>query len=456
MKMKFIAAAVAAFGTASAFAAPLNPATAVVAPANYIYIAGASAQSQALNAVAKSLFDVPADVVQITAANAGTCAGQDNADIQKHTAFLGVKGGVNTLIVYRNNGGSGAGLLQLLAKTTAAPQIALSGKVINLPASAVAGAAGSYTATSQNCAVKLPQIALQDVRPAEHAASVVGQAGTSSYNPMSSLQPVLNTGLQGFGVAVSASLYNALVAANTAAGIPLVNGVQPSIRKADYASLISATGAIKSAADFLRDAADGNTIEVARRVDTSGTQASSNLYFLSAKTAGEQLAVAAADLPLADIAANGIAVTEGASTGNVKTRLNTAGYVIGVVSLENVPGGSDTWKFVAIDGVSPTFSQNAATGALAVDPFQRQQLASGDYDFGYESFVAYKSASDATLAGLLASKIKDTANSNLVGYAYLNAPGTWAQWDSSAAYVGNTNKQSRVSRSSVNLNPLMP
>lgn len=454
MKMKLIAAAVAATASVSAYAAPLDPTTTTVAAADYIYISGASAQSQALNAIAKSLFDVPADVVQITASNAGTCAGQDNANAANHVGYLGLKGGNPTLVVYRNNGGSGQGLLQVLANSTAAPAIVSSGRVINLPGSAVAGVAGSYTATSQNCAVKIPQVSLGDVRPSEHTSTVVGQAGSANYAALSALQPTINTGLQGFGVAVSGLLYTELVAANNAAGIPLVNGTQPSIKKTEYASLISAAGSIKDAAGF--GVPGCPTIEIARRTDTSGTQASSNIYFLNAKTAGEQTPLTAADLPLVDIASNLIAVTEGTSTGQVKTRLNTATCVAGVISLENNPTGTETWKFVAIDGVSPNITKDAATGLLATDPFNRQQLAAGNYDFGYESFVFYKNVADAAFAGLVASKIKDTANSNLTGYAYLNAPGSWAQWNSGLGYVGNVNKQSRVNRQGNNLNPLMP
>lgn len=458
MNIKLIAAAVAALGAVSAHAVVLNPVTAVVPASNYYYVAGASAQSQAFNAVAKSLFDVPADVVRITAA--APCG--DTGDIQKHVAYLGVRNGVNTLITYRNNGGSGAGLLQLIAKTTAAPQVVTSGSVINLPGTAVAGSAGAWTSTSTTCAAKLPVMALQDVRPTEHTAAVVSLANSTNYDPLSVIKPAIKTGLQGFGVAVSASLYTALVNANNAAGIPLVNG-QPSIRKADYTSLVNSSGSIKTAADLLNDPADTNTIEVARRVATSGTQASSEMYFLGAKTAGEQTPLTALDYPLADIAANGMAVTEGASTGNVKTRLNTAGYVIGVVSLENVPAGADTWKFIAIDGVSPNQAFDAATGTVVVDPLQRQAVSSGSYNFAYESYVAYKDAAmnaagSLTTAGLakaISDEMKKAANSNLVGYSYLDQPGTWAAWDSSAAYVGNTNKQSRVSRSGNNLNPLM-
>ena len=452
MKLKLIASAVAALGSVSAFAAPLNPAT-DTADVVY-YISGASAQAQAFNAIAKSLFTTANDVVKITAATGGTCS--DTADENKHVAYFGLRNGQKTLLVYRNAGGSGSGLQQLLSTVTTTTAIQSSGKVISLPGSAVAGVAGAYTATSSNCVARLPVASLADVRPTEHTDATLAVAGTAGYDALSALKSPIATGLQGFGVAVSASLYNALVAANNAAGIPLVNG-QPSIRKADYASLINSTGTIKSAADLLNDPADTNTLEIARRVDTSGTQASSNLFFLAAKTTGAQIPLIAADLPLADIATNGLAVTEGSSTGNVKTRLNTAGYVIGVVSLENVPSGTDTWKFVAIDGVSPNQAFDATSSTVVADPYQRQQFAAGSYPFAYESYLLFKDNALNTGTGIvkaIADNIKLSTKSNLVGFSYLDQPGTWAAWDSAAGYANNTNKQSRVSRSGNNLNPL--
>jgi hypothetical protein len=454
MKFKLIAAAVATLGSVSAFAAPLNPA--VDAPAVVYYVAGASAQAQAFNAIAKSLFTTPADVIQITAA--APCG--DVANANKHVAYFGKRNGVNTLLVYRNKDGSGAGVQQLLANSTSAAAITAS-TVISLPqaGATVAGAAGSYTSTSATCVARLPVAALSDVKHTELSASVLAVAGTAGYDALSAIKTPIKTGLQGFGVAVSLPLYNALVAANTAAGIPLVGTqAQPSIRKADYASLVNIAGSIKTAADLLNDPADAHTLEVARRVDVSGTQASSNLYFLAAKTAGAQLPATAADYPIADIAANGIAFSENSSTGNVTTKLNsTTAYVIGVISAENKPSATDTWKLVAIDGVSPNQAYDLATGTVDIDPNQRQNLATGSYDFAYESYLLFKDSTLNAGTGIvkaIADNIKLTGKSNLVGFAYIDAPGTWAPWDSSLGYVGNVNKQTRVTRGGNNLAPL--
>jgi hypothetical protein len=298
-------------------------------------------------------------------------------------------------------------------------------------------------------------VSLADVRPLEHTSFVTNQAGTANYDPLSVIKTPINTGLQGFGIAVNSSLYTALQTAQNTSG-------QPSIRRADYASLSNFNGGIKTAGGLLGNS-DATPLELARRVATSGTQASSELYFLNAKTAGAQTPVTKDDFPIADIITNGFGVTEGSSTSNVKASLNnTTNYVIGVISLENVPSGSDTYKFVAIDGVSPNEAFDITANAITVDPYNRQTLASGDYSFGYESFVLYKdnalnaagTPQTAGLAKALSDEIKKTANSNLAGYAYLDAPGTWAAWKSGDGYIGNKNKQSRVSRSGNNLVPL--
>lgn len=467
MKLKLIAAAVAALGASVSQAAPLDPQTTTVSAANTYYVAGASAQSQAFNAVAKKLFDVPNDVVQITAANSGTCAGKDNSDINKHVAYLGKRGGQPTLLIYRNKDGSGGGVQQLLANDIAASAISGTngvgttggGVVITLPAGAATGASGTWTATSSNCTATLARIALSDVKTNELDATVTAVAGTTNYDTLAAIKPALSTGLQGFGVAVSASLYNALINANNAAGIALVNGTQPSIRKADYTSLTAKTGLIKSAAKLLNNASDTTPLELARRVAYSGTQAASQLYFLAAKTGGE-----AVPTTTADSVAGVLTVTENSSTGNVKTKLNSAtAYVIGVMSLENVPSGTDTWKWVAIDGKSPNLAYDLADSTTKTDPYQRQNLASGSYDFGYQSYVLYKEAAlgaagTVTTAGVayaLTSQIRRSSYSNLPGFAYQDLPGTWKSWDSSAGYTNNANKQSRVKRGNSNLKPLM-
>jgi hypothetical protein len=133
----------------------------------------------------------------------------------------------------------------------------------------------------------------------------------------------------------------------------------------------------------------GKKVILARRVQTSGSQASSNAFFLSnpcAAGASGNLnpAVAADSTPTFE-------VNEGSGTGNVKTRITTAttagDFAIGVVSAENdwriesATGGQNGYRFIKVDGVHPE------TGDVAN---ARVTATSGAYPFHIEahSFVA--------------------------------------------------------------------
>jgi hypothetical protein len=460
MKLHPIAAAVAALGSSAAFAV-CPPTTTVdtdpgageictIQPTtNTFYIAGASAQAQAFNAVAKNLFDVPANVIQV---RAGTTS------VNSHVGYYGIRGGVKTLIVYRNSGGSGAGLRQLVSNTTAAydalPGAASENNALTLgTVTAVTGGSGTFVATSSTNTKQVPSLALLDVNFNEHASGVV-PAPSVDYVATSTLEGG-KTGLQGFGVAVNPALYAALQAQNTAEGKALGFGGQPSIRRADYASLVSIEGNIKTAADLLNDPADTTPIVVCRRADTSGTQASSNIFFLNnvSGLAGYGGALNPEKDPVGDVT-----YVLGSGTGDAINCLNSTagGYRIGVVSLENVQPAS-AWKFVAIDGASPNATYDVATSAIVADPKQRQQMAKGDYTFAFETSVANRKSASATVKALraaLVSQMADSTKSDLAGFAYQDIGFFgWAAYDST---VSPANKQARGNRNANNSQPMVP
>jgi hypothetical protein len=462
MKLHPIAAAVAALGSSAAFAVcpptttvDTNPdpvlETCTIQPTTQtFYIAGASAQAQAFNAVAKNLFDVPNNVIQI---RAGTTS------VNSHVGYYGIRGGVKTLIVYRNSGGSGAGLRQLVSNTTGAydllPGANNENNALTLgTVTAVTGGSGTFVATSSTNTKQVPSLALLDLNFNEHANGVV-PAPDASYVAVSALESG-KTGLQGFGVVVNPALYTALQNQNTAEGKPLGFGGQPSIRRADYASLISVEGNIKTAADLLNDPADLTKIVVCRRADTSGTQAASNIFFLNnvSGLAGYGGALNSEKDPVGDVT-----YVLGSGTGDAIACLNAAGpeYRIGVVSLENVPPGG-TWRFVAIDGVSPNATYDLGTAAVVADPKQRQQMAKGDYTFAFETSVANRKAASATVKALraaLVSQMADSTKSDLTGFAYQDIGFFgWNPYDSTLAAPAN--KQARGNRNANNSQPLVP
>jgi hypothetical protein len=253
---------------------------------------------------------------------------------------------------------------------------------------------------------------------------------------------VKRTAMEGFGIAVNPALYAALqTSQGLCAGVAAA--CQPSIRRADYASLVTSDGATKTAADLLQTPGDNTPLTLVRRVNSSGTQAASNIFFANnvcgLEGKGGALTVLAAGEASYDI-------QEKEATGDVKTALtgiNTDGYALGVMSLENVPTAvlSD-FKFVKIDGVSPNFS-----AAGVADPKMRNAMASGNYQFQVEMTAMYRSTATAqqkALATAVVNGLKDSTKHDLAGIAYL---------DGTSYSVGG--KASRVSRSGNNCGPLV-
>lgn len=130
-------------------------------------------------------------------------------------------------------------------------------------------------------------------------------------------------------------------------------------------------------------------IQLERRAITSGTQSASNLRFLNKPCA---TGVAGGALNPARVANSTLRVdvAENSSTGGVKTGLtnatNAGEFGLGFVSMENVPGSSDKWAFVKLDGVSPNFDTNGVADAK-----QRQNAIDGIYTAWYE-LVAFTAA----------------------------------------------------------------
>ncbi|MEY2838178.1 MAG: hypothetical protein RJB60_477 [Pseudomonadota bacterium] len=197
---------------------------------------------------------------------------------------------------------------------------------------------------------------------------------------------------QVFGVAVSPALYTALQTAQGITGnVDNVSAAgQPSISKAQYASIVSDSfnTAKQDISAILGVGTAGDKLTVCRRVSTSGTQASSNQFFLNAFVGGDGSAAGA--LAPADATTYGAGsgldsyeVQEGAGTGNARTCLSAAGYAVGVLSLENAvdlttrSGGQRAdrkYRFVKVNGDVAYDGVNNTTTAKA-----------GQYDFWFTS-----------------------------------------------------------------------
>lgn len=265
-----------------------------------------------------------------------------------------------------------------------------------------------------------------------------------------------------FAVVVTDELYLAMQAAQgLVVGLPANPAAltaadvanQPSISKDMYASIASQSAAGAWHTDFsalVGAAGVGKNVNLCRRVDTSGTQASSNAFFLANPCAdrpgvGGLLAPAtSADATgtSADAAATGsvFRVKQNSGTSDVKaclTKVNGnfdpvdqavsqgafGGFGVGVVSAENVPKldlvdptKTDKWKLVKLDGVSPN-----------ADAKQRAAGAQGKYGFVMETVYVAHNPAQAGFFAELATDMGDPAGTNLTGVFVL--PTTGATYD---------------------------
>ncbi|MEW5789142.1 MAG: hypothetical protein AB1899_14945 [Pseudomonadota bacterium] len=204
-----------------------------------------------------------------------------------------------------------------------------------------------------------------------------------------------------FGIAVSTDLYRAMQASQGITSAACTDGVgnddwrnpacMPNISKAQYTSVASQTGGYHSDWQFLAGAAGaGQEVKLCRRVVTSGTQASSNAFFMdspcnrAAATGGELFPASAAD------SGSPFIVVENSGTSDVKKCIDAANtsatqMAIGVVSLENDPLAEtqtdrNDYRFVKLDGVSP---ENWG-GLTGDDGLARQNALDGSYGFAME------------------------------------------------------------------------
>ncbi len=234
---------------------------------------------------------------------------------------------------------------------------------------------------------------------------------------------VASTFQQAFGVGVSPTLYAALQSYQVATGqLPstcagasptftasnlTTPACQPSLSRAQIASYMSGavnaraagvsmlfggTNLVKTDSTWTGAPAAATSVTYCRRPNTSGTQASAQLYFLNSPTGSGELGGAA---PLAGSnavptpPATSAVVTQvklvidtRTGTSDVRACMNTAtGYAFGVLSLENNPiGGSDTYRLVKINGVSGT-EGTSATDSNTVESIR------GNYDFVYNTAI---------------------------------------------------------------------
>lgn len=197
---------------------------------------------------------------------------------------------------------------------------------------------------------------------------------------------------QAFGVAVSVPLYRKL---QEVQGITDSSGntfdptFAPSLTKADIASILSDAGTVKTNESWAPILGENNIagteqVRIERRVATSGTQATSNAFFLGNPCVGNSA------LEAASATSGNYVVALNAGSGNVKTNITTAAnssntdqqYAIGLLSMENdwrVESAANAgYRYIKVDGVHPEQGDTAnarATSANSQYPLHMEMKA---------------------------------------------------------------------------------
>jgi len=207
---------------------------------------------------------------------------------------------------------------------------------------------------------------------------------------------------QVFGVAATNALYTKMFDAQKAAGmIPAVCTVNdtalkyciPNIAKAQMATIMvnnEFNQAYAKGLQFLtNDVADaGVELRYVRRVDTSGTQASAQNYFLGLPCSKSVLSIVPepttidpAGGTIANVKIENIRVYAAGGTSNVRTELNKAGvFALGIVSGENNQTGQ-FWRWLRVDGAP--LGENAVPGSAGNT--NANTMKDGSYSFYFEA-----------------------------------------------------------------------
>jgi len=371
---------------ASAAAAVLGfagQAQALTAPAGTtVYMTGASATAANYVAALKNLCTTAGGAAKVfknntnvgtlgnfftvQCQNAAGTAVVDFDTLTTSTVAFNVDGGSFTAVTHSTTGGTATKFITPTATTF--------GETCNIGTDTIACA---QTTTTEN---QVSEGGFMDLEPAASGSLL------SAYGDISGNVAVSNFS-QAFYVAVSKALYDRLQAAQgvaePAGADERLPQYQPSISRAQYASIANndVFGQAKTnpAAFFgiTLGAGETNKLTLCRRVDTSGTQAASNQYFLNTMTGngpnGGNLTPIGAAFP----ATGTFSVFEGSTSGNVRSCLgSTTAYAIGVLSAENAPKTSDTYRYVKLGGVA--IGDTLKNKAAAVN---------GAYDFAFQSFT---------------------------------------------------------------------
>jgi hypothetical protein len=473
MKLKrnlFVAAALIA-GSASSFAAGILCETTsslkfvtTCTPEVTYFIAGSSALGGSVEKIIKTYFDTTT-MYPVKVVDNNTTFGS------KVIAYYGMS--IPTLtttskrmyIVYNSYNGSAAGVSNVLADsklispvTVPESQVALVGpysldKGKNYSAAICeSNSASTALAPMVTCSSASPRnvstqadVGLSDVKANElvslyYDAIKGGAAKASSVIANFNQQKIA---MQGFSVAVNDKLYDAMAKAqfgDACVGVYTL-ACQPNITSAQYASLVTREGSIKSAAALVGDITLTGKLIVARRDQLSGTQATSNLFFagntcnavnpdvktgklggaltvLRTETAAPGYTPSATDtLASAELAL--MSVKEFPQTGDLQNllRTNTTDYVIGVVATDASESasslGTTKIKLLKLNGSSPDFAKGSTSTTPALTGAALStNIIDGSYPLQMTAYAVYPKTQTGDKAKITTALLSDLSKFN--------------------------------------------
>jgi len=471
------------------------------------YITGATAQGSYMtgSAVPTLLLETGYFTIKEGNGTSGAAATTRKGDSTSVGWFGYGKAGTNSagkrVYVAYNPKGSIEGVMQVMSTTATEPEATWvfpgdNGKCFVDPSASTTYFCGEYKAMETG-------LALSDVKPEEGDLVWMKAANGGKALPKYDSSALLSTpiGLQAFGLIVNNAFYKALRDRDIARGyLPascdseaysgvttVTSACRPTMSRHEYASLIATDGA-KDLTFLLGASGASSTLVVDRRYGGSGTQASSNIYFLNNPCGGRGFSSTTAKasdglglnidktdkvvsntyggglIPRSGTAATTNAAVTGTAYGNIRVVEWTSGSDLagtnGVAStndfhigVRNVAADDATgWKWIKLDGVDPIGGDlglksgaTTATGA-AVAPFN-YNLRTGRYPFSVVFYtvmtqaLAKKTTDPVSKMAAELNKALLTPQVNLNGIATLpaNASASKLEMQGTLSRPGNNN-----------------
>ena len=390
-----------AFSANSAFAAAVSPTDIQNATTlNQAWISGASAPT--LNVFLGFSAGCEANTLAVFHGGTADAVVPGGKDTGNTFAYACKRGGVVSVLYHTNQGGSFNAFAPHIPNDVAGTGFGLTtnlNRLANIATNSCSNV-GTISVTGQGntpvyrCASTINGFQATDNTPKKPAGGFSDTEAALFGINAAGFGDEKNAGVtQVFGVMASEPLYRAMqvaqgiytsVAAANADDAGFLPQKAPTISREQYASLIS--DPLVSWAPLGVD--DSKEVKIARRVNTSGTQASSNAFFLGNPCVGNPATGGKlSPIDAGDSDPGFVNVIEGGETADVRNAISNASaadeFAIGVVSLENKPDVGR--RYLKVEGVHPEAGPNNT-----VDSFARYTSAQGKYPFQIElkAFVA--------------------------------------------------------------------